>query len=190
MNSNDVLTQSSDGRLVSSPAQASGGHLGAALDALNLGIPDLGSNNVVWSGLNVTCQNENGAKLLGHLELTDQGIPASLELEHHYGAKLLHFRVSYEFDKRRDLPNFFPSRIKLERITPAGPAHVSDYDIAKLRLTNKDLTFADVDYASWTNARSKHFISVSNATYLAEQDAAGAPKLTRLIEVPIGAVKP
>jgi hypothetical protein len=185
LNSNDVITTVSSGfsmplHEVSGPAGVATRALGLALDALNLGIVDLGNNGVHWQGLRFNCHsNLIGATIDGELALDAEGQPTGVLMKYTYGGGLYLYRVSYEFNRNRALPVFFPSRIKVEFVGDQNPTLLSDYEIITASFSQRELTFDELDYANWLGTNSKRFV-FTNATMYAEDNLKGN-KVLRLV---------
>lgn len=168
-NSNDVITAIDNQPRLDRPSGPSGLsllHLGSALDALNMGIFDLGLHTVVWKDSEFFClSNAAGVRIEGRLVLDDESKPAGLNMRYSDGGAVYSYRVSYQFDGRRPLPAFFPSNIKIELIRNGKGFLLSEYDVISLRLTERDISFADVDYAEWLKPQSKRYVFTNNEIF-------------------------
>jgi hypothetical protein len=145
------------------------------LDGLNFGIANLGENGVVWNGLNFICASNIAAvRITGHLHLDANGIPSYILMEYNYLGADFHYKASYTFDENKVLPEFFPAQII-----------VSDYQIEKAKLSDRNLTLNDVDYTNLITKDSVHFISTNTGIVFVNHDSTGKEKLTPVLDPPI-----
>jgi hypothetical protein len=162
-NSNDVITAivqtpSEEVSKNEGPLGEINANINMALDGLNLGVIDLGTNGVVWSGMDFAGFSNIGAKINGHLLIGNDEMPSGLIMHYEYGRKIYQYRVYYEYDKTKGLPVFFPHKIRVDYINESKTQTISDYDILKLTLSKRQLNFGDVDYSQWINTNSDHFV--------------------------------
>jgi hypothetical protein len=119
--------------------------MGIAYNAFNLGVVGLRTNGVIWAGQKFTCRaNDHGAGIEGELQIGKDGIPMGLIYTLTKNKQKYHYRVIYEFAQRQELPDFFPSRIRIETVKDSHGRIVSDYKIDRLRLSDRTLTIDDV----------------------------------------------
>jgi len=181
-NSNDFVTAQVD-----RPSQRTGifdpqiSHIGIALDALNFGIQDLWLNRVTWEGNNFTGSNMIGARIEGQIALGPQDVPIHLALKYIFRGVSYNYRTSYEFDKSRGLPEFFPSRIKVDYIDGSKTSETTDYQIDTAVFSGRELTLADVNYTNLIDTNSLHFISTNAAFFVVQNKENG---LTTIEPVP------
>ena len=183
-NSNDVITAE-----INSNTQPSGlfkpefSDLGIPLDALNFGILDLGLNGVTWNGMSFVClSNVNGAEIEGQLALDATGTPEHLFMKYTYQGKSYQYRTSYEFDKSRGLPEFFPSEIKIEFVTKLTNVLISDYHVDSAVFSARQLSLSDVDYANLIDSNSLHFVETNGGTILLQKNKNGTEKIVPVID--------
>jgi hypothetical protein len=158
------------------PAKASASKLRVAQDALNLGLMDLGTNGVIWTGRMFTCpSNDLGYRIDGELLLRADGTPAGMNYEITARETRFPYFVRYEFATNVQLPRFFPSRIKIERSTQV----LSDYEIVKLTLSGRKLAESDVAFPQLERAKAI-YVYTNNQLYIVRTNSSGSNQLHRV----------
>jgi hypothetical protein len=185
-NSNDVITTEAPVsrahlRSTSDPYPSINGNLGIGLDALNLGIIDLDYGHLTWSGMSFTGSSRIGAKIEGQLLIDQHGQPSGMQMLYNYNGNSYQYRTQYEFDRSRGLPDYFPSRIKIEALGKSGPKLVSDYEIVEASFSRRKLELADVAYSSLLSSNSSHFVFSNDTTYAVKRLPSGAARLQRVV---------
>jgi hypothetical protein len=154
-----------------------------AYDLLNLGIFDVGTNRIYWSGLSITCPiNEIGARIQGQLYLSEVGVPETLKLSYTHAGKVNRYEVSYGYDTSRDLPGYFPSRIRVDFVDGDIRSLLSEYEILSVKLSDRMITREDVHYAKELLPSSKHFIIKSGQLFLTATNANGKPSFIPVLQ--------
>lgn len=170
-NSNDVITtmrvssETSTTNKPNVPYAILTANMRMALDGLNMGIISLETNTLIWSGTNFHGQSCIGASINGHLVLGDDQRPLGAVLQYNYAHQTYEYRVYYEYHQQLDLPDFFPARIIVKYISEKSTKTVADYEIGKLILSHRILSYNDVNYSQWINTNSIHFVFTNNANY-------------------------
>lgn len=151
--------------------------IGIAYDALNLGIIDLKTNGVTWNGAKFECTNDNGASIEGELFVSGDSTPLRLVYNLARNGRNYSYEVSYGFTPLNNLPDFFPSRIKIETVKNESRRLMSEYRVLGLRLSDRKLTLEDVAFvrnpitnlstAIFTN-RNKQVVVVPPGTNLVQ----------------------
>ena len=170
------------------PAGVALAELGLAQDALNMGISSVGEIGVNWDGLSFSCRsNLAGSRVEGRLLLNAKGEPDRIQFALTLQGKSYGYQVRYAFNPTGGLPSFFPSKITWESVHGGQPVVISDYEITKLILSQRQLTFPDVDWMKWLTTNSTHFIYTNGSSYAVRNYDKRGP---RLIPVKTGTVTP
>jgi len=116
-------------------------------DLLSLGIMDSADSKVFWTGTRFICpSNEFGRRIEGELLIGRTSKPERLVYDIFDHGQKFRYEVSYEFAEGRTLPEFFPSRVKIEFVSESTKKTLSDYEVSRLQLSDRELTPDDVAY--------------------------------------------
>ena len=159
------------------------GSLDIAIDALNGGILDSRGSNLSWTGNNFSCTSKIGARIDGTIRTNGSDLPVGMDLNYTLNQNVYQYRVDYEFKGERQLPEFFPSRIKILFGRDQTNILISDYKITTLRLSHRDLKFEDVDYAKLINSNrvTKTFTYTNDEILYTEKNVAGHEEVKRVL---------
>jgi hypothetical protein len=182
-NSNDVVStsyHSFDPNLMG-PARISMEMIRIAYDVLNLGLTDMRTNQIVWSGSQLTCvSNENGSRVEGTLSVDESGVPKNLDYFLINADKKYRYLASYEFESSTSLPAFLPSRVTIDFVDSSGKKQLSDYRILNLAISHRNLGKADVSYSAFLDQKIRHYVYRDSSYYRVTTNLSGATQLKRL----------
>lgn len=164
------------------PSRSSASILGIAYDVLNLGVLDLRNNGVIWTGSRFTClSNQTGKRIDGELFVGVDSIPKNLIYEISSQGKRFRYEANYEFDRRPDLPEFFPFRITIESVNKSERKTLSDYHILHLTLSNRRLSPDDVAFVAPREVTNRvRYVYTNNEVYRFVANSTGTNKLKRI----------
>jgi hypothetical protein len=154
--------------------------LRVAYDALNLGVMDLRTRGVTWDGLRFVCaSNEFGRGMDGELLVDAENKPESLKYEISEGRRRFQYEVRYEFARESRLPEFFPSRIRIEFVDGSVRKLTSEYEIFRLQFSDRQLKREDVAFVATGITNLVNYIYTNGSVYRVT-NSDGVQQLTRL----------
>jgi hypothetical protein len=188
-NSNDVITTEvaaprEYNKSTSDPYPTIVSYFGIGLDLLNLGVFDLDNGTVTWSGTTFSAMSKVGSRIHGSLLLDPTGQPSEMQMNYSLGDKTYPYRATYRFDRRMDLPECFPSAVKIESVGRPAPELISEYEVVEASFSKRTLQSRDVGYAGMLASNSAHFIFSNDNVYIQRRPGSADAKLVSVTNAP------